>query len=189
MNRSLLTSFLLILMISQVYAQSFDLTFPDTPALSDKFKNSIATQISEFERLFHKEPSAKDYSTLFMLDKIDNDSNYSYLFLAEFWIAFHYKEIIPELVKRVAIKKEIGLTNSADLIILERVKSKQMELYGHGEFCGDDLFTIAGRANRLLKVITGEDFGRVSMHSTEEQLSELQRKWVKWLIQIKKVKP
>jgi len=120
-----------------------------------------------------------------MLDKIDNDSNYRYIFLAEYWIAFHYKDIIPDLIKRLANKKEVGLANSADLIIWERVQAKQMQFYGHGGISNDDLFTIAGRANRLLAEITGEDFGHVSMYSTQEQLATLQQAWIKWLKKLK----
>ena len=181
MNRLILISFVLIHLAMHGHSQSSDLRFPDRVILPDNFKKAIADQLAEFERLFHNDSTYRNYSTVFMLGKIDNDSNYNYLFLAEYWIAFHYNEIIPELIKRLTIKKEIGLINSADLIIWERIKNKQMEFYGHGGNCADDLFTIAGRANRLLTVITGEDFGNVSMYSTKEQLVELQRSWIKWL--------
>ena len=116
-----------------------------------------------------------------MLDKIDNDSDYNYFFLADYWIAFHYNEIVPELIKRITIKKEVGLVYTADLIIPERIATKQMRFYGHGLYCADDLFTVAGRANRLLTAVSGEDFGHVSMYSTPQQLAALQKKWVKWL--------
>ena len=92
--------------------------------------------------------------------------------------------MIPELIKRITNKEEIGLVNSADLIIWERVQAKQMKFYGHGGVSKDDLFTIAGRANRLLSQITGEAFGHVSMYSTQEQLDRLQKKWMEWLISL-----
>jgi len=163
------------------HSQSSALRFPESAALPDNFQKAIVNQVSEFKRLFKNDSTDRSYSSVFMLEKIDNDSNYNYLFLAEYWIAFHYKEIIPELIKRLTNKTEIGLINSADLIIWERIQNKQMEFYGHGLNCADDLFTIAGRANRLLTVITGENFGNVSMHSTEKQLAELQTRWIKWL--------
>jgi len=181
MNRLILTSFLVIHLAMHGYSQSSDLRFPDPAVLPDNFQKAIVAQVAEFKRLFQNDSTDKNYSTIFMLGKIDNDSNYNYLFLAEYWIAFHYKEIIPELIKRLTIKKEIGLINSADLIIWERIKNKQMEFYGHGLNCADDLFTISGRANRLLTVITGENFGYVLMYSTKEQLAELQSSWIKWL--------
>ena len=167
----------------QTKIDTLNLKFPDKPKLSIKFQKAIKEQTSEYDRLFFRDSATtKHYSSTFILDKIDNDSNYlPHIFLSEYWIAFHYKEIIPELIKRVTNKKEVGLTNSADLIIWERVQAKQMRFYGHGGISNDDLFTIAGRANRLLTEITGENFGRVSMHSTAEQLATLQKKWIKWL--------
>lgn len=181
MNRFILIFFLLLHLTMRGHSQSSDLKFPDRVILPDNFKEAIADRVSEFERLFHNDSTCKNYSTAFILDKIDTDSNYGYLFIAEYWIAFHYSEIIPELIKRLTIKKEIGLVNSADLIIIERVRNKQMQLYGHGGVCTNDLFTIAGRANQLLAVVTGENFGNVSMYSTKEQLEKLQRSWIKWL--------
>ncbi len=182
MTRTILL--LLIFLSSNLYGQTQIgvLKFPNNPKLSTNFKKAIAEQTEEFNRLFYRDSATiKNYSTKFILNKIDNNSDYNYLFAAEYWIAFHYKEIIPDLITRVTNKKEVGLTNTADLIIWERVQSGQMKFYGHGGISNDDLFTIAGRANRLLTIISGEDFGHVSMHSTQEQLMTLQKKWIKWL--------
>ena len=163
-------------------AQTDSLKFPNNAKLPDKFQKAIKEQTKEYDRLFYRDSATtKHYPVSFILDKVDNDSNYHYIFLAEYWIAFHYSDIIPELIKRVTNKKEVGLANSADLIIWERVQAKQMQFYGHGGISNDDLFTVAGRANRLLTEITGEDFGHVSMYSTQEQLTTLQRLWIKWL--------
>ena len=158
------------------------LIFPDNAKISESFKASITEQTREFNRLFRKDSTEiKKYSPDFILDKIDNDKNHAYLFIAEYWIAFNYKKMIPELIKRVNNKKEVGLENTADLIIWERIQNKDLEFYGHGGISNDDLFTIAGRANRLLSQITGENFGFVSMYSTQEELNKLQNKWTKWL--------
>lgn len=166
--------------------QTDSIVFPKTPKPSGKFKKAILEQTNEYNRLFYRDSATtKNYSAAFILDKIDNDSNYHYLFLAEYWIAFHYADIIPALIKRVTNKKEVGLANSADLIIWERVQAKQMKFYGHGGISNDDLFTIAGRANRLLTKITGENFGHVSMYSTPKQLKNLQKKWIKWIEQLR----
>ena len=185
MTRLFITSFFIcfvLLSFGQTQSDSFNLKFPDNPKLSINFQKAIKEQTSEFNRLFYRDSTTtKNYTAQFILDKIDRDSNYQYLFIAEYWIAFHYKEIIPELIKRLTNKKEIGLVNSADLIIRERIQSGQMKFYGHGGASFDDLFTIAGRANRLLTEITGEKFGHVSMYSTKEDLVNLQIKWIKWL--------
>jgi len=186
MTRQFLTLFFFVLVVFRGQAQTDSLNFPDNAKLPDKFQKAIKEQTKEYDRLFYRDSSTtKHYSVPFMLDKIDNDSNYHYIFLAEYWIAFHHKDIIPDLIKRLTNKKEVGLANSADLIIWERVQAKQMQFYGHGGISNDDLFTIAGRANRLLTEITGEDFGHVSMYSTQEQLETLQQNWIKWLKKLK----
>ncbi|HEY6505611.1 MAG TPA: hypothetical protein VIZ28_16665 [Chitinophagaceae bacterium] len=182
MTRLLLTLPIFILSAFSGQAQTDSLKFPSNAKFPDKFQKAIKEQTKEYDRLFYRDSTTtKHYSGPFMLDKIDNDSNYHYIFLAEYWIAFHYQDIIPELINRVTNKKEFGLVNSADLIIWERVQAKQMQFYGHGRISNDDLFTIAGRANRLLTKITGETFGHVSMYSTQEQLVILQGKWINWL--------
>jgi hypothetical protein len=58
---------------------------------------------------------------------------------------------------------------------LERVQAKQMQFYGRSGISNNDLFTIAGRADRLLTEITGEDFAHISMNSTQEELVTLQK--------------
>jgi hypothetical protein len=186
MTRLFITSFFIcsiLVSFGQTQTDTLNLKFPDNPKLSIKFQKAIKEQTSEYNRLFYRDSATtKHYSARYILDKIDNDSNYlPHLFLSEYWIAFHYKEIIPQLIKRVTNKKEVGLTNSADLIIWERIQSGQMKSYGHGGISFDDLFTVAGRANRLLTEITGEEFGHVSMYSTKEDLVTLQKKWIKWL--------
>jgi len=176
-----LALFMILMSVFNLQAQTDSLKFPRNPTLSKRFKEAIQEQSSEYNRLFHKDSTTKHYPVSFMLDKIDNDSDYTYMFIAEFWIAFHYSEIIPDLIKRLTNKKEVGLVNYADLIIGERIKTGQMKYYGHGGISRDDLFTVAGRASYLLRQITGEDFGYVSMYSTPEQLKALQKKWIRWL--------
>ncbi|MDN3581239.1 hypothetical protein [Mucilaginibacter flavus] len=172
---------IIISFICSVQAQVLIKPFPKNARMTTRFLEAIAERAKDYDNYCYKDSAiTKHYSASFMLDKIDRDSDYRFLFLAESWIAFHYKEMIPDLIKRVTDKKEVGLTNSADLIILERIKSKQLQFYGHGGYSADDLFTIGGRANRLLKKITGENFGRVSMYSTHGELVALQKKWIEW---------
>jgi len=156
--------------------------YPEGASLSPKFLNAIQTLAQGLDAHFKKDSKRiKKYTPGFVLDKIDTDSNYLYINQAEYWIAFHYQEMIPQLIRRITNKKEVGLTNAADLIIEERIESGQLKHYGEGAISQDDLFTIAGRASRLLTQITGEDFGHVSMHSTPQDLQQLQQKWIGWL--------
>jgi hypothetical protein len=167
---------------SQSETENNDLVFPENIVLSDTFSEQIKEQKSEYYRIFRKDTTRiKKYSTEFILDKIDNSKEYQYIFESEYWLAFNYKKMIPELIKRITNNKEIGLINTADLIIMERIESGDLEFYGHGGVAFDDLFKISGRANHLLKNITGQDFGNVMMKTTQTELNELQKKWIEWL--------
>ena len=126
-----------------------------------------------------------NYTPSFILNKIDVDDNYRYIFAAKYWIAYHYKEMIPPLIRRITNKKEVGLKNTNDLIIWKRIDVGDLKYYGEGGIVSDDLFTVAGRANHLLKEITGQEgFGTVSMYSSRHDLVELQKKWVDWLLKL-----
>lgn len=182
MKKSIIISCLLFVQILFGQKPTEILKFPENPKMFEKFQNAVEEHTKEFNRLFSKDnDEIKNYTVKFMLDKIDNEKEYKYIFAAEYWIAFNYKAMIPELIARITNKKEVGLVNSADLIIDERIQSGDLKFYGHGGVSFDDLFTVAGRANRLLTEITGEDFGHVSMYSTEKELLELQNSWIDWL--------
>ncbi len=159
-----------------------NIKFPENIVLSEQFKETIEEQKKEFYRIFRKDTlKFKSYSTEFMLDKIDNDSDYEYIFISEYWLAFNYREMIPELISRITDNTEIGLENYADMSIPERVESGDMEFYGHGVTVGDDLFKVSGRANHLLTRIVGQNFGLVTMNSTQSELVEMRKKWIEWL--------
>lgn len=161
------------------------LKFPSNAKLSPQFIAAIEKQKAEFQNLMGWNAEIKTYTPAFMLDKIDNSPEYNYLYIAEYWIAFNYEAMIPELIKRVSNNSEVGLVESADLVIPERVISGQMRYMGDGNISEDDLFTIAGRANRLLTVITGENFGHVPVNASPMQLKALQEKWVEWFKTLK----
>ncbi|WP_316635814.1 hypothetical protein [uncultured Flavobacterium sp.] len=183
MNKIFIVLIFSVLSYGQV--KTLDLKFPQKREIPQNFKNAIVLQIDELKRLFPDQvDSIKNYSVETILNNIDNTKEFADLWKAEFWIAFHYHEIIPQLIYRVTNKKEIGLVNSADLIILDRIENGDLRSYGHGFIVDDDLFTIAGRANRLLTIISGEKMGSVSMKSTPEDLAKLQKKWIDWLIKL-----
>lgn len=162
------------------------LTFPASPKLPPAMIERLAEQQKAFNRLIGKKGEKQtDYTPEFMLGKIDSDSNYHFLFVAELCSGAHYITMIPELIRRLTNKKEVGLVNTADLIIWERIHSGDLKFYGHGGIANDDLFTIAGRANHLLRQTTGLDFGSVSMYSTPRDLRKLQNRWAYWLMTLK----
>lgn len=161
------------------------LSIPDWDLLPEEMQKAIKEKKSELERLFREnKDEVLSNDPEFVLKKIDTKKDYQPLFIAEYWMAYNYKYMIPELITRVTSKKEIGLKNSADLIIWERIKSGDLEFWGHGGIVDDDLFTVAGRANHLLSEITGQNFGNVSMYSSEKDLMKLQKRWLYWFLKL-----
>ncbi len=179
---SILIALTLIGCKAQKITESNDLMFSNQKELPKELADLIKIRKDGYYRIFKNDTSkVKNYSKEFIFSKIDKSKNYDYIVEAEYWLAFHYREGIPELIKRITNDKFIGLKNYQDLIIMERVNNGDMNIDGHGSMVADDLFKISGRANYLLKELTGENFGDVKMKSTEKELQELQKKWVKWL--------
>ena len=90
MTRRPLTLFIFVFTVLIGQAQTDSLKFPNTAKLPDKFEKAVKEQTKEYNRLFYRDSATtKNYSVSFILDKIDNDSNNHYIFLAEYWIAFH----------------------------------------------------------------------------------------------------
>ena len=87
------------------------------------------------------------------------------------------KKFINALIKQLADKTTIKLQATSRLIIWERITSGDILFEGKGMQIDDDLFSVAGRANFLLRNMTGNNFGLVSMKSTAEDLTALQTKW------------
>lgn len=168
---------------SQSTEQSIEM--PTKSKLYKKIKKTVKDKRDGFYRIFRNDTlKNKNYSQKFILNQIDNENDYYYIFVTEYWLVFHYYEMIPELIKRVTDNSEIGLTNTSDLIIWERIQNGDLKFYGHGGVAFDDLFKVSGRANHLLKRITGKDFGSVGIKTEEKELEEIQKKWIKWINRI-----
>lgn len=177
-----ISSFFIVGLSCKSQSKTDDLVFPKNITLPKEFSNQIEELKEGFYRVFQEDTTrVKNYTKEFISSKIDSSKNHDYIVIAKYWLAFNYEETIPELIERITNNKEIGLENTADLIIIERVKSGDLKFYGHGNMVADDLFKVSGRANHLLKEITGQNFGDVKMKSTEEELRELQKKWIEWL--------
>jgi hypothetical protein len=94
------------------------LTFPVSAKLQPTMVKRLEEQKSDFKRLLEKKGTVgPTFTPEFILDKIDNDPDYHFQLVAELWTGMHYEIMVPELVKRITNKKQVGLTNTADLII------------------------------------------------------------------------
>jgi len=120
------------------------------------------------------------------LAAIDTAKNFWTVCAAKSWCIKNYNQAFPFLVARLTIKTKVGLENTADLIIWERIGSGDLKFYGHGGGMQEDIFTIAGRASWILNELTGEEFAVVHGNMTEVQAKEYKRLWTEYINELKK---
>jgi hypothetical protein len=89
--------------------------------------------------------------------------------------------VFPHLICRLSNKTKIGLVNTADFIIWDRIRSGELKFYGHGGGMQEDIFTIAGRASWILNWMTGESFASVGIELTPALAKEYQEAWVQYI--------
>ncbi len=179
----LVTAANLLISCKTKYEPEAFINFPNENKLPESFRSYIEEKKEDFYWSFQEDTlRMKSYSEKFILSKIDTSKDYHFIVKATYWIIFNYQEMIPKLIQRITNNNEVGLEGTADLIIFERIESGDLpNIVDHGALIDDDLFKVSGRANYLLKEITGQDFGNVTMKSTKKELQELQKKWIDWL--------
>jgi hypothetical protein len=119
------------------------------------------------------------------LNYIDTAKEFSQVCSAKSWCVKNYKAVLPFLVSRLSDKRKIGLTNTADLIIWDRIYTGDLKFYGHGGVIAEDLFTIAGRASWILNELTGEDFAIVHGYLTQEDAEKFKILWKEYIDKLK----
>lgn len=112
---------------------------------------------------------------------VTSEKDYSALLSASRWFASHQKASLPKLVQLLTNSKFVGLKDSADLIIWDRIENGDLKSYGHGHVVDDDLFVVAGRASWILKEITGQKMGLVNMTTGDSAKLAVQEKWAEYL--------
>jgi hypothetical protein len=177
--------FIMITACQQAAAQSRDtlfLRFPDSLSIPEKLVRHISKMKPKFrEEMKADAVAVNNVHLLQMLQQLETGKDYQELLQLRYRALFQYREMIPELILRLRNKTFIGLESYNDLMILERIRAGHMKNYGQGITERNDLFTLAGRSNWLLREITGENFGTVSMYSSVKDLTRLQERWINWL--------
>jgi len=102
------------------------------------------------------------------------------------WCIKNYHQAFPYLVARLSDKRKIGLKNTADLIIWDRIGSGDLRFYGHGGSIAEDVFTIAGRASWILNQLTGENFAVVHGSLTLNDAKRFKQLWRQYIAKLKK---
>jgi hypothetical protein len=92
------------------------------------------------------------------------------------------KVLLSALIAQLTDKTKTDLKNTSRLIIWERVTTGEILFDPMGGYqINDDLFTVAGRANWMLRSSTKKNFGYVKPNTSAEELTKLQQKWSRWL--------
>ncbi len=158
--------------------------------LPDNFKKPENWKQADKERKgimgdFFGNSYSKKFDLKKALEIIDSATQFSEIRSAKSWCINNYSKAFPYLVARLSDKRKIGLENTADLIIWDRIQTGDLKFDGHGGGIDEDIFTVAGRASWILNQLTGENFAVVHGNLTEEQSEDFKLKWLKYLEKLK----
>lgn len=90
-------------------------------------------------------------------------------------------EFLAQVAEQLTDSTLTRLESTYRLIQWDRIRSGDLVFPGRGFVVYDDVFTVAGRANWILRTVTETSFGYVKPDSTAEQLAELKRTWRSYL--------
>jgi hypothetical protein len=152
-----------------------------TYELTPSFKKPIAWIEAEKEHRFYSSMDTLGFSLNKVLALLDSAKNFWDLCAAKTWCFAHPYEVFPHLICRLSNKTKVGLTNTADLIIWDRIQTGELKFYGHGGGMQEDIFTVAGRASWILNWMTGEDFASVGIELTPNMAIKYQADWVRYI--------
>jgi hypothetical protein len=91
------------------------------------------------------------------------------------------KSFLSELVKQISNNNETSLDLTSRLIIWERITKGDILFEGKGMQIDDDLFKISGRANFILRNLTANNYGLISVKNSQIDSDVLQQKWTSYL--------
>ena len=152
-----------------------------TYELRSSFKKPIAWIDAEKEYRFYSSMDTLGFSLNKVLAVLDSAKNFWDLCAAKTWCFAHPYDVFPHLICRLSNKTKVGLTNTADLIIWDRIQTGELKFYGHGGGMQEDIFTVAGRASWILNWMTGEDFASVGIELTPNMAIKYQADWVRYI--------
>jgi hypothetical protein len=152
-----------------------------TYELTSSFKKPMAWIEAEKEYGFYSSIDTLGFSRDKVLAIIDSEQGFWKLCAAKTWCFAHPSVVFPHLISRLSNKTKIGLVNTADLIIWDRIQTGELKFYGHGGGMQEDIFTVAGRASWILNWMTGEDFASVGIEMTPNMAIKYQADWVRYI--------
>jgi len=150
-------------------------------SLPQTFKKPSTWLEAQKEYRFYSSNDTLGFSLGSVLELIETEKEFWKLCAAKTWCFAHPSEVFPHLICRLSNKTKIGLINTADLIIWDRIRTGELKFYGHGAGMQEDLFTVAGRASWILNWMTGEDFASVGIELTPTLAKEFQQQWTVYI--------
>lgn len=150
-------------------------------SLPPSFKKPTAWIEEQHEYRFYSSSDTLGFTLDSVLQIIDTEKGFWRLCAAKTWCFAHPYEVFPHLICKLSNKTKIGLVNTADLIIWDRIRSGELKFYGHGGGMQEDIFTVAGRASWILNWMTGENFASVGIELTPALAREYQAAWVRYI--------
>lgn len=89
--------------------------------------------------------------------------------------------LLKALALQLTNNTKVDLKATNRLVIWERITSGDIQFEGKGYQVTDDLFTVSGRANWILRNLTKKKFGYVRPSTSAEDLLKLQQMWLRSL--------
>ncbi|MFM1894570.1 MAG: hypothetical protein RIQ90_1736 [Bacteroidota bacterium] len=150
-------------------------------SIPQSFKKPSTWLEAQKEYRFYSSNDTLGFSLGSVLEIIDTEKAFWKVCAAKTWCYAHPLEVFPHLICRLSNKTKIGLVNTADLIVWDRIQTGELIFYGHGGGMQEDIFTIAGRASWILNWMTGENFSSVGIELTPALAREYQAAWVRYI--------
>jgi hypothetical protein len=88
--------------------------------------------------------------------------------------------LLEKLIALLNNESAVKLKLTSRLVIWERIISGDILFEGKGLQVNDDLFTVSGRANWLLRNLTGRNFGYIKPGDAKKNMDNLKTVWLNW---------
>jgi hypothetical protein len=148
------------------------------------FKKTANWKDADKDRKFYYGKYPNDYNLDRAIKVIKTEKDFGSLLQAKTYCIDNFRTSIPKLIDLLVDTTKVGLINTADLIIWDRVQSGELKFYGHGGVIEEDLFTVAGRCSYILNELTGEKFLLVHKTTPKQELEYYQRFWTRWFARL-----
>ena len=176
----LLNISILLLLALESFGQ---ITIPETdtfPILRKDFKKTSNWLKADSNRNFYYSKYDDTMNIVKAVRIIKSEKNFYKFLQAKTYCIDNFKESISLIISMLTDTTKVGLINTADLIIWDRLKTNELKFYGHGGSIDEDIFTVAGRCSYILNELTDENFAQVHVATTLNELTIYQSLWKSW---------